>query len=76
MPPVCRSQIKVYEIHRSMGLEERLSLTLRTMQVTVRFSSAKFPEGTIDGDTTSLSPPPYAWKLKGKEIFSDPCARD
>ncbi|GFU91621.1 hypothetical protein TNCV_2543831 [Trichonephila clavipes] len=35
-----------------MGLEARLSLALSTIQVTVRFSSAKFPEGAIDGGTT------------------------
>ncbi|GFU04624.1 hypothetical protein TNCV_4377091 [Trichonephila clavipes] len=37
-----------------MGLEVRLSLSLSTIQVTVRISSAKFLEGTIDGDSTYL----------------------
>ncbi|GFW11550.1 hypothetical protein TNCV_3810691 [Trichonephila clavipes] len=61
-----------------MGQEVRLSLGLSTMQVTVRFSSAKFPEGKIDGETPTLSPPPQFLQgiLKGKEIFSSPCARD
>ncbi|GFV44457.1 hypothetical protein TNCV_4737111 [Trichonephila clavipes] len=54
MPPVGSSQIEAHEIHRGMGLEVRLSLALGTIQVTVRFSSAKFPEETIDGDTTYL----------------------
>ncbi|GFW92729.1 hypothetical protein TNCV_1735221 [Trichonephila clavipes] len=77
MPPVWHSQIEAHEIHRGMGLEVRLSLALSTIQVTVRFSSAKFPEGTIDGDTTSISPSTIpAWKLKGREIVSSPCARD
>ncbi|GFU14198.1 hypothetical protein TNCV_4167941 [Trichonephila clavipes] len=50
MPPVWRSQIEAHEMHRGMGLEVRLSLTLSTIQLTVRFSSAKFPEETIDGE--------------------------
>ncbi|GFX66874.1 hypothetical protein TNCV_999131 [Trichonephila clavipes] len=54
MPPVGRSQIEAHEIHRGMGLEVHLALALSTIQVTVRFISAKFPEGTIDGDTTYL----------------------
>ncbi|GFX92293.1 hypothetical protein TNCV_1112201 [Trichonephila clavipes] len=41
-----------------MGLEVRLSLAMSTIQVTVRFSSVKIPKGKIDGNTTSLSPPP------------------
>ncbi|GFV02017.1 hypothetical protein TNCV_3904191 [Trichonephila clavipes] len=38
------SQIEAHEIHRGNGLDVRLSLTLalRTVQVTVRFSSVKF----------------------------------
>ncbi|GFW59028.1 hypothetical protein TNCV_2831341 [Trichonephila clavipes] len=77
MPPVCRSQIEAHEIHRGMRLEERLSLALSTIQVTVGFSSAKFPEGAINGDTTYISNSTIsAWKLKGREIFSSPCARD
>ncbi|GFU22412.1 hypothetical protein TNCV_1934441 [Trichonephila clavipes] len=77
MPPVWGSQIEAHEIHRCMGLEVRLSLALSTIQVTVRFSSAKFPERTIHGDTTSISTSRIsAWKLKGRKIFSSPCARD
>ncbi|GFT28708.1 dynein heavy chain 2, axonemal [Trichonephila clavipes] len=45
-------QIEAHKIHRCKGLEVRLSLALSTLQVTVRISSAKFPEVTIDGDTT------------------------
>ncbi|GFW89981.1 uncharacterized protein TNCV_3741671 [Trichonephila clavipes] len=48
MPSVWRSQIEAHEIHRGKGLEVCLSLALTTIQVTVRISSAKFPEGTID----------------------------
>ncbi|GFW52503.1 hypothetical protein TNCV_404311 [Trichonephila clavipes] len=74
MPPVWRSQIEAHEIHRGKGLEVGLSLALSTIQVTVRFSSAKFPEGTIDGDTTYLHN--VCMELKGREIFSSSCARD
>ncbi|GFS77708.1 hypothetical protein TNCV_819851 [Trichonephila clavipes] len=56
MPPVCRSQIEVHEIHRGKGLEVRLSLALAlsTTQVTVRINLPKLPELTIDGDTTDF----------------------
>ncbi|GFT52899.1 hypothetical protein TNCV_1460071 [Trichonephila clavipes] len=55
MPPVRRSQKEIHEIHRGKGLEVRLSWAkaLSTIEVTVRISSVKFPEETIDGDTTS-----------------------
>ncbi|GFS66132.1 hypothetical protein TNCV_2511081 [Trichonephila clavipes] len=56
--------------------EVRLSLSLSTIQVTVRFSSAKFPEGTIDGNTTYLHLHNFCMELKGREIFFSPCARD
>ncbi|GFU06755.1 hypothetical protein TNCV_4353201 [Trichonephila clavipes] len=46
--------MEAHAIHRGKGLEVRMSLALSTIQVTVRFSSAKFPEGTIDGATTSI----------------------
>ncbi|GFX98418.1 hypothetical protein TNCV_4001871 [Trichonephila clavipes] len=76
MPPVWRSQIEAHEIHRGKGQELRLSLALSTIQVTVRFSSAKFPEGTIDGNTTYLHLNNFCIELKGREIFSSTCARD
>ncbi|GFV30871.1 hypothetical protein TNCV_4013051 [Trichonephila clavipes] len=50
-----RSQIEAHEIHRGKEQEVRLSLALSTIQVTVRFSSAKFPEETTDGNTNSTS---------------------
>ncbi|GFV00382.1 hypothetical protein TNCV_3643601 [Trichonephila clavipes] len=74
MPPVERSQIEAHGIHRGKGLEVRLSLALSTIQVTVRISSAKFPEGTIDGDTTNLHLHNLGIELKGSEIFSSPPA--
>ncbi|GFX41161.1 hypothetical protein TNCV_2218591 [Trichonephila clavipes] len=40
--------------------------------MTVRFSSAKFPEGTKDGDTTYLHLHNFCMELKGREIFSSP----
>ncbi|GFV51130.1 hypothetical protein TNCV_4744071 [Trichonephila clavipes] len=42
-----KSQIEAHEIHRGNGLDVRLSLALAlsTIQVTVRFSSVKFPKG-------------------------------
>ncbi|GFT71174.1 hypothetical protein TNCV_3001801 [Trichonephila clavipes] len=49
---------------------------MSTIQVTVRISSAKFPEGTIDGNTTYLHLPNFGMELKGREIFSSPCTRD
>ncbi|GFU37773.1 hypothetical protein TNCV_1466361 [Trichonephila clavipes] len=49
-----------------MGKRYACRFALSTIQVTVRFSSAKFPEGTIDGDTTSISTI-SAFKLKGRE---------
>ncbi|GFT18953.1 transposable element Tcb1 transposase [Trichonephila clavipes] len=70
------SQIEAHEIHLGKGLEVRLSLALSTLQMTVRFSSAKIPEGTIDGDTTYLYLQNFCMELKGREIFSSPCARD
>ncbi|GFW34890.1 hypothetical protein TNCV_978281 [Trichonephila clavipes] len=47
MPPVRRSQIDAHEIRRGKGLEIRLSLALSTIQMTVRFSSVKFPEAGV-----------------------------
>ncbi|GFX89012.1 hypothetical protein TNCV_2853121 [Trichonephila clavipes] len=76
MLPVWRSQIEAHEIHRGKRLEVRLSLALSTIQVTVRFSSAKFPEGTIDGDTTYFHLHNFCMGLEGREIFSSSCARD
>ncbi|GFX58816.1 hypothetical protein TNCV_805201 [Trichonephila clavipes] len=52
--------------------EVRLSLALSTIQVTVRISSAKFPEGTIDEDTTYLHLHNFGMELKGRKIFSSP----
>ncbi|GFW96860.1 hypothetical protein TNCV_2159961 [Trichonephila clavipes] len=74
MPPVCRSQIDAHEIHRGKGLEVRLSLTLAlsTLQVTVRISSAKLPEGMTDSNTTYLYLHILGMELKGREIFSSP----
>ncbi|GFU89722.1 hypothetical protein TNCV_2463901 [Trichonephila clavipes] len=72
MPPVWHSQNETHEIHRGKGLEVRLSLALSTIQVTERISSAKFPEGTTDGDTTYLYLHNLDMELKGKEIFSSP----
>ncbi|GFT03704.1 hypothetical protein TNCV_278651 [Trichonephila clavipes] len=72
MPPVWRSQIEAHEIHRGKGLEVRLSLALSTIQATVRISSAKFPEGTIDGDTTYLHLYNLGMELNGREIFFSP----
>ncbi|GFU42490.1 hypothetical protein TNCV_4556141 [Trichonephila clavipes] len=70
------SQIEAHKIHRGKGLEVRLSLALSTIQVTVRFSSAKFPEGPIDDDTTYLHLHNFCMELKWREIFSSPCTRD
>ncbi|GFU65660.1 hypothetical protein TNCV_635831 [Trichonephila clavipes] len=70
MPLVCRSQNKAHEIHRGKRLGVRLSLALATIQVTVRISSVKFPEGTIDGDTTYLHLHNLGMELKEREIFS------
>ncbi|GFW55703.1 hypothetical protein TNCV_120871 [Trichonephila clavipes] len=50
-----------------MGLEVRLSLALSTIQVTVRFILAKFPEGTIDGDTTYLHLHNFCMETEGEE---------
>ncbi|GFS95940.1 hypothetical protein TNCV_4277341 [Trichonephila clavipes] len=47
-------------------------LGLEHHKVTVRISSAKFPEGTIDGDTTYLHLLNLVMELKGREIFSSP----
>ncbi|GFU29681.1 hypothetical protein TNCV_2408931 [Trichonephila clavipes] len=49
--PSVESQIEALEIHPGKRLEVRESLTLATIQVTVRNSSAKFSKGTIDGNT-------------------------
>ncbi|GFT52096.1 hypothetical protein TNCV_4504741 [Trichonephila clavipes] len=78
MPPVCRSQIEAHEIHRGKGLEVRLSLTLAlsAIRVTVGISSVKFPEGTIDGDTTYLHLHNLGMELKGREYSPVPCTRD
>ncbi|GFV09521.1 hypothetical protein TNCV_3159181 [Trichonephila clavipes] len=48
------------------------ALVLSTIQVPVRISSAKFPEGMIDGGTTYLHLPNLGMELKGREIFSSP----
>ncbi|GFU42445.1 hypothetical protein TNCV_4555761 [Trichonephila clavipes] len=40
------------------------------MQVTVRISTAKFPKGTMDGDTTYLHHHNLDVELKRSEIFS------
>ncbi|GFV85732.1 hypothetical protein TNCV_2003522 [Trichonephila clavipes] len=69
-------RIEAHEIHRGKGLEVRLSLALSTIQVTVRISSAKFPEETIDGDTTYLHLHNLGVELNGREIFFSPCTRD
>ncbi|GFS90672.1 hypothetical protein TNCV_3770991 [Trichonephila clavipes] len=66
------SQIEAHEIHRGKGLEVCLSLALSTRKVTVRFSSAKFPEKTIDGETTYLHLHNFCIELKGREIFFSP----
>ncbi|GFV86149.1 hypothetical protein TNCV_671461 [Trichonephila clavipes] len=63
---------EAHEIHRGKWLEVRLSLALRTIQVTVRISSVKFSEGTIDGDTTYVHLHNFAMRLEGREIFSSP----
>ncbi|GFT54225.1 hypothetical protein TNCV_2467361 [Trichonephila clavipes] len=76
MPPVRRSQNEAHEFPRGKGLDVRLSLALSTIQVTVRFSSAIFPEGSIDGNTTHLHLHNFCMELKGRKIFSSPCARD
>ncbi|GFX72854.1 hypothetical protein TNCV_2864611 [Trichonephila clavipes] len=68
MPSVRRSQIETHEIHCGKELEVSLSLALSTIQVTVRISSTKFPEGTIDGDTTYLHLHYSGMELKGREI--------
>ncbi|GFT25644.1 hypothetical protein TNCV_1965541 [Trichonephila clavipes] len=72
MPPVGRSRNEAHEIHPGKGLEVRLSLayTLSTIQETVRISSAKFPEGMIDGVFTYFYLHNFAMELEGKEIFS------
>ncbi|GFX00088.1 hypothetical protein TNCV_3080841 [Trichonephila clavipes] len=76
MPPVWRSHIEAHEIHRGKGLEVHMSLALNTIQVTVRISSAKFPKGTIDGDTTYFHLHNLGMELNGREIFFSPCTRD
>ncbi|GFV28910.1 hypothetical protein TNCV_540291 [Trichonephila clavipes] len=74
MPPVRHSQAEAHEIHRGKRLEVLLSLALvlSTIQVTVRISSVKFPEGTIDGDTTYLHLHNLDMELKERGIFSSP----
>ncbi|GFW57760.1 hypothetical protein TNCV_2926791 [Trichonephila clavipes] len=69
-----RSQNEAHEIHRGKGLEVHLSLALdlNPIQVTVRISSTKFPEGMIDGDTTYPEIHNFGMELKGREIFSSP----
>ncbi|GFY02326.1 hypothetical protein TNCV_3502081 [Trichonephila clavipes] len=69
-------QIEAHEILRGKGLEVRLSLALSTIQVTIRISSAKLPEGTIDGDTTDLHLHNLGMELKGRKILSSSCTRD
>ncbi|GFY14605.1 hypothetical protein TNCV_4828081 [Trichonephila clavipes] len=78
MPPVRRSQIEAHEIHRGKGLDAHMSmaLTLSTIQVTVRFSSVKFPKWTIDGGTTDLHLHNLGIELKGREYSPVPCIRD
>ncbi|GFT75468.1 hypothetical protein TNCV_4832831 [Trichonephila clavipes] len=75
MPPVGRRLIEeAYEIQRGKELEVHLSLTLAlsTMQVTVRFSSVKFPKWTIDGETTYPHLHNLGMELNGREIFFSP----
>ncbi|GFV64707.1 hypothetical protein TNCV_1636601 [Trichonephila clavipes] len=72
---VAESKIKAHEIHRGKGLEVRLSLALAIIQVTERNSSAKSPEGTIDGDTTYLHLHNFAMGLEGKEYSLVLCTR-
>ncbi|GFV43442.1 hypothetical protein TNCV_5071 [Trichonephila clavipes] len=64
LPPVWRSQIEAHEIHRGKEREVRMSLALSTIQVTVRISSVKFLEGSIDGDTTYLHLHSFGMELK------------
>ncbi|GFU21602.1 hypothetical protein TNCV_3827951 [Trichonephila clavipes] len=45
-------------------------MALSTIQVTVQFSSAKFPEGTIDGDNTYLHLHNFCMELKGNILQS------
>ncbi|GFX26248.1 hypothetical protein TNCV_948481 [Trichonephila clavipes] len=76
MPRVWRSQIVAHEIHCDKGLEERLSLTLSTIQVTVRIQSVKLPEGVTDGDTTYLHLHNLGREQKGRNYPPMPCNRD
>ncbi|GFS60550.1 hypothetical protein TNCV_5073421 [Trichonephila clavipes] len=69
MPTACRRQNEAHKIHRDKGLEVRLSLALSSIQVTVRISSTKFPEGTLDGGTTYLPFHNLGMELNGREIF-------
>ncbi|GFW67548.1 hypothetical protein TNCV_3392191 [Trichonephila clavipes] len=64
--------MEAHEIHRGKELEVRLSLALSTIQVTVRISSAKFPERMIDGDTTDSHLHNLSMELKGKKVFYSP----
>ncbi|GFV69270.1 transposable element Tcb2 transposase [Trichonephila clavipes] len=69
-------QIEAHEIHRGRVLEVRLSLALSTIQVTVGFSSAKFHEETIDGDTTYLRLHNFRMETEvERNILPSPCAR-
>ncbi|GFT63741.1 hypothetical protein TNCV_423701 [Trichonephila clavipes] len=67
-----KDQWKALKIHYGKGLEVRLSLALSTIQVTERSSSAKFPEGTIDGDTTYLHLPNLDMELKERKYSPVP----
>ncbi|GFV31269.1 hypothetical protein TNCV_1640211 [Trichonephila clavipes] len=49
---------------------------LSTIQVAVRISSAKFPEGVINGDITYLHLHNFAMGLEGREYSPVPCTRD
>ncbi|GFW51016.1 hypothetical protein TNCV_3592981 [Trichonephila clavipes] len=78
MPPAGRIEIEAHEIHRGKGLEVRLSLAqaLSTIQVAVRISLVKFPEGTIDGDTTYFYLHNLDMELKERKYSPVPCTRD
>ncbi|GFW26773.1 hypothetical protein TNCV_2851631 [Trichonephila clavipes] len=71
-------QNKAHEVHHGKELEVRhsLALALSTIQVTVPISSLKFPEGTIDGNTTYLHFHNLGMELEGRKCSPVPCTRD
>ncbi|GFW17772.1 hypothetical protein TNCV_1133721 [Trichonephila clavipes] len=73
-----KSQNEAHGIHRGKGQEVRLSLALAlsTIQVIARIISAKFPEGTINSDTTYLHLHNFGMELKGRKYSPVPCSRD